>query len=260
MTSISPLDFAVKKIINRLDKIILETAFLGNNPLLTLHHNIKEYIIENMMDEVNLISGEKLELSLSGHKLEYVKDREYTLTLLHKELKGREILRVLNITSIDNGANVYLPIDSTYLNSRNDIVSSTALQSARNASPYDIVNYSKIKIIGNNKLLINGEYRDITNSFITLEVVNDVEYSNMPKSLLIDWSYLCEAFIKEAVSKNKLVRELTNMRNGFKLDSYQTILNEYYDEGKEYKDLLKSWRKLINTNEDNYDGQFTNIY
>lgn len=238
--------YACRRIKEEIPREILEGTFIRRDlrrelfEHISLDAAIKTAVLDGgLYLDIQLITGRETNIDLSGLELLPNVDGSVTVQVPLSRTGGRTILEVFRVGFQGQST-------STNYNSSSNVsevdIRVDALLAGVGSIP--VTSTTDCEMIAPNVILVNlgGTIPSFLNAQVNLNV--SLEMSHIPAKAYHKFGELCVERCKQYIYNHHRVKLDRGMiERGMELGAYNEEIQEYRDSGKNYRDLLKSWRR-----------------
>lgn len=214
------------------------------NQIISLDERImSEFIRPRLLVDCNLVGGIETRIDLNRCKITALDNREFILEIPKTLTNNKNIITALSLVS-----NVVYSQSMSYPGS--SPMESVANNMMNNLSTENVVQTSRLEVIGDNVILVQDPNMHLMNGVLRCMVANNTNLENInPRSYLA----LSELAVRGAKSfiRNKLLVKLNQgyIYGGHELGIIKEIIDEYSDAEEMYKEYRETtWKKVAYMN------------
>lgn len=229
---------------------IIQLAFRENTPRLNKTISLDEMIMNKVirprvLTDCNLVGGIQAIIKLDRCTIEYGINNEAIVTIPKTLTNNKKLLSVLGLVSnitqnvggaVNASSGAYMSAASNVVNALNDL---------------NLIQTSRVELIGDNKVLIEEYSMQFVNGAIRCMVENSSNLTNISPRSIPKFTKMVTYAVKAYIYNIMRVRMGKGyIYNGHELGVIKDIIDEYSDSNELYMEYLeKTWKEVAFMND-----------
>jgi hypothetical protein len=215
------------------------------NQIIGLDERIRTKVIQPViMVDANLVGGITTKIPVNDCNVKTMDTNELIIEVPKTLTGGKSILSALSLVSNHLTPNSYVP-------GAQSPIESAAVNMMNNIGSADIIQTSRLELIGDNIVIVQAQNLYLTNTVLMVKVENDNKLNNLNPRSYPDFGELCilgtKAYIYNYM-RHKIGKGY--IYGGHELSTIKEELDSFADADAMYKDFLKTkWRKIAFLND-----------
>jgi hypothetical protein len=247
------ITYAINDLAFHFSKEILNIGFkefqpLTENKLVTIEEIITNNIIRRkVLVDSNVVGGEVIDIFLDKCNVQHIYEQNESIITVPKELTAnRSIIEPLSLV-----LNSYIAGNGMLVGSTSNVLGSMTKLVSAHTGP-DVIQTSKMQMIGENKILVQSSTALYTNGILRVNIENSQNLDNMNQKHAIVFSKLVRHAIKMYMYNNTRVQlNQGYIYGGHELSIVSDIVSEFSSAEQDYYETLtKEWAKCSMLNSD----------
>lgn len=238
--------YAIRRIKEEIPREILEGTFIRR----TLNQNLFEHISldaaiktavldASVFQDILLLTGRETNIDLTGLTPLLNSDGSASIHIPYDRTGGRDILECYRV-----GFEQSVPAYNGLANGNRSEVDIRVDAVIAGTGQIPITSTTECEVIAPNTILVN--FYDVLPQFLNAQVnlTVDKEMGHIPPKAFETFGTLCVEKCKQYIYMQHRVRQGRGVvERGMEIGVYMEEINEYRDSSKNYRDLLKIWRR-----------------
>lgn len=226
------------------DLIRQETWGRRHAPVVSIDHVIRSKVIEGrVIPGMNLISGQRELVPLTGLIQEYQQDYSIVLEIPKERTAGRSITAVYAmVTGTPTGAlggsvSMQMGVGSGLVDAMRSV------KQSREQIP--LMSDANIQLIADNTIMIRSPLRLAGMLFLDCQLENDSSLSNIPPAAWKHFKKLVEFAVKAYIYNNTVIpMDEAHISGGMSIGRFREIIDGYSDANELYEEQMNKWQKI----------------
>lgn len=252
----NPIQFALRECMQRIPPPILDSMFVKtvsrnhnwarlHAPVLSMDHQIRDKVIEGrVLPNINLISGQRELIPLSGLVPSTQTDFSQTLHIPKERTNGRSIVAAFSLvigtqTGAMNGA-----FNTSYAGQTSGMGEAMrAVEQSR--SPIPILSDANLNLISENTISMRAPLRLAGVSWLDCLLEHNQQLTTVPPGAYRHFANLAVAACKAYIYNNIIIpMDEAEIIGGMGLGQFRNIVENYSDQEEMFQQLLLVWENV----------------
>lgn len=236
---------------------IKQRANYRSRGLFSLDESLRQFIRSKVLTDCNVVGGITEHIPLDHISYEKPTDHEYVFKIPKSATGGRSILSATRVSFLSygylgaiSGAQSYG--GSMYGYSDNSLALGIAQAGVEAFDRIPVISTARVSLIGENLILIHDTLTMMPYGYLTCELENENNLSNLPLRASLYFSELCSLAVKADIYRRMaIVMDQNEIQAGYQIGTFKEIISEWKESAQSYKEYLKNtWMKVAFQSDD----------
>lgn len=250
----NPIQFALRETSQRIPPAIIDAMFVKtvtrnhgwgrlHTPTLSADHQIRDKVIEQrVLSNINLISGQRELISLSGLVPSTQTDLSQVLHIPKDRTNGRSIVSVYHIAMGSQTGSMSGAFNSV---GSNGGLGDAARAFQQSRSPIPVMSDGNISLIEENTIVIRSPLRLAGPAWLDCLLEHNSSLSNVPPGAYREFAKLVVLATKAYIYNNIIIpMDEAEIIGGMGLGQFRNIVENYSDSEELFQEQLLVWEKV----------------